>query len=130
MEIVATVVVVGVKLPRRPRVERGRRRWGGVIRRRILIHGRMFLPGVLFGLGIFPSTPTTQTTPAAAIKNVSAHVLVNQARTKMKVDKPPARHAPLENLNHPQEKIIVKQTVDFQTPSQTVWVVMLVRVLS
>jgi hypothetical protein len=35
----------------------------------------------------------------------------------MKVAKPPAKLARLENLNRPQEKIIVKQTVDFQTPS-------------
>ena len=71
---VATVVVVGVKLPRPPRVERGRRRWVGLIRRRLPGHGLTFLPGVLH----IPActsidTPVTQTSPAAASSNVSAH---------------------------------------------------------
>ena len=44
--IVATVLV-RVKLPRRPRVERGRRRWVGGIRRRILGQFRLILPGVI-----------------------------------------------------------------------------------
>ena len=70
---VATVVVLAVTLPRPPRVERGRRRWVGVIRRRILCHRRTLLPGVLLLLlGPCTSTPTTQTSPAAP-ENVSAH---------------------------------------------------------
>ena len=37
VEIVATVVVVGVKLLRPLRVKWGRRRWGGVVRRQMLM---------------------------------------------------------------------------------------------
>ena len=92
MAIVATVVVVGVKLPRPPRVERGRRRWVGGIRRRLLGHGRTFLPGVFIGLGSCASTPTTQTTPAAAMKNVSAPLFAHPVPTKTKLDSPRAKH--------------------------------------
>ena len=95
MASVATVVVVGVKLPRRPRVKRGRRRWVGVIRRRILGQGRTILPGVILCLGVYDSTLKTQTTLAAAIKNVSAHGLVHRARTKIKVGSPLAKHVPV-----------------------------------
>ena len=70
---VATVVVVGVTLPRLSRVERGRRRWVGLIRRRILRHLRTFLPSVLLVLTTCTSTLVTQTMPAAAITDVSAH---------------------------------------------------------
>ena len=93
MASVATVVVVGVKLPRRPRVERGRRRWVGVIRRRILSHGgRAILLGVLIILGPCSSTPTTQITPAAAITNVSAPLFAHPVPTKTKLDSPRANH--------------------------------------
>jgi hypothetical protein len=43
------------------------------------------------------STLKTQTTPAAAIKNVSAHCFVHRARTKMKVGNPLAKHVPVDN---------------------------------
>jgi len=69
---VVTVVVVGVKLPRPPRVKRGRRRWVGMTRRRSLCHGRTILTGV-FIMGACFSTLKTQTTPATAIINVYAH---------------------------------------------------------
>ena len=89
---VATVVVVGVKLPRPPRVERGRRRWVGV-RRRVLGHRRAGLPGVLIiMIFLWSSTLKTQTSPAAAALNVSAHLLVHQAPTKIKVSYPLAKH--------------------------------------
>ena len=93
MASVATVVVVGVKLPRPPRVERGRPRWVGGIRRRRLCHGRGILPGVLIILGTCTSTPTTQTTPAAAAKYVSAPLFAHPAPTKTKPDSPRANHA-------------------------------------
>lgn len=48
-----------------------------------------------------------------AVVHVSAKLLANQALTKMKVGKLPAKHARLEKFNHWQEKIIVKQTVVF-----------------
>jgi hypothetical protein len=102
--IVATVVVVGVKLPRRPRVKRGRRRWVWVIRRRILGHGITigFLPGVFLRLldtnililgTCCGSTPTTQTSPAAAITNVSAPLFAHPVPTKTKLDSPRANRA-------------------------------------
>ena len=49
---VVTVVVVGVKLPRPPRVERRRRRAVWVIRRRLIGHGRTILPGVFIFMGV------------------------------------------------------------------------------
>jgi hypothetical protein len=93
--IVATVVVVGVKLPRRPRVKRGRRRSVGVIRRRRLLMRRTGLPGVHIGLGPCSSTPTTQTTPAAALSNVSAPLFAHPGPTKTKPGSPHANHAPV-----------------------------------
>ena len=93
MAIVATVVVVGVNLPRPPRVERGRRRWVGVMRRRVLCQGRTFLPGVFIGLGSCASTPTTQTTPAVATKNVSAPLFAHPVPTKIEPGSPRANHA-------------------------------------
>jgi len=68
---VATVLV-RVKLTRPLSVEWGRRRWVGVIRRRILGQGRGMFPGVRIG-GFCGSTLKTQTSTAPAIKNVSAH---------------------------------------------------------
>ena len=94
MVSVATVVVVGVKLLRRPRVERGRRRWVGVIRRRLLSHCRTILPGVIIMLGTpYTSTLKTQTTPVPPNENVSAPLFVHRARTKNKPDSPRANHA-------------------------------------
>ena len=93
MAIVATVVVVGVLLLRRPLVKRGRWRWGGVIRRRILVHGRTILPGVLFIiLGPCGSTPTTQTSPAPAPENVSAPLFAHPGPTKTKPGSPRANY--------------------------------------
>ena len=47
VETVATVVVVGVKYPRLLRVKQERWRGVGVILRRVVGHGRIFLPGVI-----------------------------------------------------------------------------------
>ena len=123
----ATVLVVKVKLPRPSHVKQGRRLMGGRIRPQLLNQKQAVgHRHVIFMMGIFVSTLKTQTTAAAAMKNVSAQLLASRAPTamnldevptKMKVAKPPAKHARLENFNRPQEKIIVKQTVDFQTPS-------------
>jgi len=89
--IVATVLV-GVKLLRRPRVKRGRRSWGGVVRR--LCHGLTFLPGVGLALNaLLSSTPTTQTPNAPAIENVSAPVFAHPGPTKTKPGSPRANHA-------------------------------------
>ena len=46
-------------------------------------------------MGFCSSTPTTQTSPAAAVTNVSAHGLVYRARTKIKVGSPLAKHVPV-----------------------------------
>ena len=89
MASVATVVVVGVKLLRRPRVERGRRRWVGVIRRCGLSQSRGFLPGVIIILGTCTSTSTNQTPPA---ENVSAPLFAHPAPTKTKPGSPRANH--------------------------------------
>jgi len=59
-----------------------------------------FLPGVFMVATNCFSTPTTQTTPAAAMKNVSAHGLVHQARTKIKVVNPLAKHVPVDNTKN------------------------------
>ena len=117
VEIVATVMVK-VKLPRPSHVKQGRRLMGGRIRPQLLNHKQTVgHRHVIFMMGIFVSTLKTQTIAASAMKNVSAQLLASRTPTKMKVGKPPASHVRLENLNRPQEKIIVKQTVDFQTPS-------------
>ncbi len=91
---VATVVVVGVKLLRKPRVERGRMRWVGVIRRRVPSHGLGLLPGVLI-MGTCTSTLKTQTSTAAATKNVSAPLFAHPGPTKIKPVSPRANHAPV-----------------------------------
>jgi len=93
---VATVVVVGVKLHRPHNVTRGRRRWVGGIRRRRLLGGCKILAGVSFILSILAcaSTPAIQTSAAPAMTNVSAHSLVHQAPTKIKVDSPLAKRVP------------------------------------
>ena len=64
---VATVVMVGLKLPRPPRAEWGRRWWVGVIRRRVLSQSRTGLPGVILLLlgRSCTSTLKTQTSTAA-----------------------------------------------------------------
>ena len=72
MASVATVLL-RVKLPRPPRAELGRRRWVGVLRRRILGQRRAILPGVILFTRVCASTLKTQTGPAAALINVSAH---------------------------------------------------------
>ena len=95
---VATVVVVGVTLPRPPRVKRGRRRWVGGIRRRALCHIRTFLPGViLILLGTCGSTLKTHNTSAAPMQNVSAPLFAHPAPTKIKVDRPRAKHVSVAN---------------------------------
>jgi len=105
---VATVVVVGVKLPRPPRVERGRRRSVGVIRRRRLCHGRASLPGVIM-LGSCTSTliVTTLVYAATAVL-VSAHGLVQRAPTKMKLDNPLAKHVPVVNTVQRRVRQVVR----------------------
>ena len=74
MAIAATVLVVGVKLLRRPRVERGQRRWkGGVRRRRILGQWSTILEGVLALVVVTCISTLMVPQDAAAIINVSAH---------------------------------------------------------
>ena len=92
MAIVATVVVMRVKLPRRPRVERGRQRWVGGIRRRVLRQRRTGLPGVIIRIITCTSTPSTQTSPAPAIPNVLAPLFAHPVPTKTKRDSPRANH--------------------------------------
>ena len=85
VEIVATMVVVGVKLARLPRVEQAQRLWVGVIRSQLLNQtatvGRRL---VICIMGIYVSTLKIQTTPVAAMKNVFAQRPVNRALTKIK----------------------------------------------
>ena len=71
VEIVATVVMVGVKLHRCPRVKQERWRWGGLIRRRIARLCRTFLQRVIFIRPYF-STVKIQTTPVGPMKHVLA----------------------------------------------------------
>tara|TARA_B110000093_G_scaffold148978_1_gene162252 strand:+ start:302 stop:559 length:258 start_codon:yes stop_codon:yes gene_type:complete len=78
---VATVVVVGVTLPRRPHVKRGRRRWVGMAKHLLgqlgifitFLRDVYIVPVVTMVMENFISTPKTQMSPAAAITNVSAH---------------------------------------------------------
>ena len=71
---VATVVVVGVKLPRRPRVKRGRRRCVGLTRQRGLLKRRHVWKGVIMMCGevAYSSTNSPQPGAVAATEDVSA----------------------------------------------------------
>ena len=86
VEVVATVVVVGVKLLRPPRVEQAQQLWAGVIRSQLLNQNATIgRRRVIWLMGIFASTLKirTQTTPVAAMKNVFAQRPVNRAPTKI-----------------------------------------------
>ena len=67
------MVVVGVKLLRRPRVERERWRWVGVTRPHLLKTTQTVGLRDVISLGTYVSTVKIQTTPVAAMKNASAH---------------------------------------------------------
>jgi len=58
-------------------------------------HGRASLPSVLLLMMACGSTPATQTTPAAAVKNVSAPLFAHPGPTKTKPASPRANHAPV-----------------------------------
>ena len=85
VEIVVTVVMVGVKLHRCPRVQQGRRRWGGLIRRRVARLSRTFLRRVIF-IRTLVSTVKIQTTPVGPMKHVLApRTVVEHHVTKVKM---------------------------------------------
>ena len=116
-------VLVRVKLLRRRRVERGRRRWVGVRRGRILSQIRTILPGVILR-GICTSTPTTQTSPAAMTINVSAPLFAHPVPTKTKVGNPLAKHVPMvltallvpQVVHIPQLLVLLEPMPVVQTP--------------
>ena len=108
VEIVATVVVVGVKLARPPRVEQAQQLWAGVIRSQLLNQtatvGRRL---VICIMGIYVSTLKIQTTPVAAMKNVFAQRPVNRALTKTKPVYHLVKYVRPERASHCQGKVCV-----------------------
>ena len=105
MEIVATVVLVGVKLLRPPCVEQARRLWVGV-RRSLLLNQNATIGRrrVICITGIYVSILKIQTTPVAAVENVFAQRPVNRAPTKIKPGYHRVKFARPEHINQWQGK--------------------------
>jgi len=90
---VATAVLVGGTLHQKQRVTRVQPRLvGQTTRNRSIIRRQAILQDVISRQQRCISTLKTQITTAEAMKYVSAHSLVNRARTKINLESPPVKH--------------------------------------